>query len=390
MGEDIARLANAPAAELLALCNRVIPPEQRTEADDTKEQMVIYGLAMRAGGEPALRERLEGAFCALLADEKPASVKTFFLDQLQPIASPACVPVVAAVLPDPAFCDLAARVLVSVGNDEAKAALRAALPAARDFVQLTIVKALGELADAASVPALLELAKAENRDLRLMAGLALARTGDPRAADILRQATTATASFQRAEADESYLIFLGQLAARGQQAEAVKQALAYAKERAGDSHIQCGVMAICALAGEPEGVEFVMAGLLAEERRVRDAAALALGRLPAETVTPRLLALLDQAPPAKQADVLLMLGRMQTTGALPALKTRLTSPEESVRQAAITALAQVAGKDSVADLAVLLDGADAATATAALAAIPDPAAGPALIEIGRASGRERV
>lgn len=390
VAEDVARLASAPAAELLALCQRVIPPEERPEGDDTKERMVIYGLVMRAGSDPALRERLAGVFHTVLADEVPAPVKNFFLDQLQPIALPGCVPVAGRLLPDPVHADLAARVLVSVGGDEARAVLRGALPEARDFVRLTIVKALGELADEASVPALLELAGAEDRDLRLTVRQALAGMGDPRAAAVLRQGTAATGRYERAEADAAYLLFLRQLAARGQRAAAVEQALAYARERAGDAHIQCGVMEVCALAGEPAGVEFVLNGLLAEERRVRDAAAQALRALPTETITPRLLALLDQAPAAKQADVLLMLGRMEAAGAVPALKARLASPEESVRQAAIAALAQVAGKDAVGHLAPLLDGPDGAVVAASLAAVADPAVGSALIEQARNAPPEQA
>lgn len=379
VAEAIAQLKTAPVEELLAVCNQVIVPEQRAEADDTKERMVIYGLAMQAGSDPALKQRLETAFCAQLAADKPAAIKTFFLGQLIPLASPACVASVAPLLPDPALCDLAARTLLTVGNDEAKTALRAALPQSAGAAQLTLVQALGELADDASVPALLELAKAEDRELRLAAGKALAATGDPRAADVLRAATTDPSRYNRGQADESYLRFLRQLGAKGEKATATGLALDFAKARNQDAQIQCGVIEVCALTGEPAGVDFVVNGLLSPEKRVRDSAARSLRLLPTATVTPRLVALLDQAPAVQQADVLLVLGRMQAAGALPAVKARLASPEESVRQAAIASLGLLAGKDAVADLTALLAGPDAAAAQAALVAIPDPAVGAALV-----------
>ncbi len=388
--EAIAKLGSAPVGDLVAICNQLIVPEQRAEADDTKERMVIYGLAMKGGSDPELRQRLETAFCTVLATDKPAAIKTFLLGQLIPLASPACVATVVPMVSDPQFCDLASKVLVSVANDEAKGALRAALPQATGAVQLSLVQALGELADDASVPVLLELAKAENRDLRLTACKALAATGDPRAAQTLLTATQDASRYNRGQADEAYLHFLRCLVAKGDKAGATAQALDFAKARAQDAHIQCGVTEVCALAGEPTGVQFVVNELLAGEKRVRDSAAQALRLLPADTVTPQLVALLDQAAPAQQADVLLVLGRMQATAALPAVKARLANPDEAVRQAAIAALGQLAGKDAVNDLTALLDGPDAAAAQAALVSLSDASVGAVLVAQAKTASPERA
>jgi HEAT repeat protein/sugar phosphate isomerase/epimerase len=380
VAEEIAKLSKAPVADLVAACNGLVVPEKRGEADDTKTRMVLYGLAMHAGGDPALRARMEQAFCQVLAAQKPTAVKQFILGQLQPVASPTCIPTIAPFLSDPALCDLTARVLVSVGNEEAKVALRKALGPAKGFVQLTIVKALGELADDASVAELLKLAQTDDRDLKLVVGQALANTGAPQAATTLHQATQAKTVYARAKADASYLLFLRRLAARGQQAEAVMQGLAFAKERAGDPQIQCGVIELCATTEEKPAVDFVLAALVAETPRVRATAGRALRQMPGEKVTPALVAMLNNAAPAKQADVLLTLGNMRATSALPAVKARLTSPDEAVRKAAVTALAQIAGTDAVADLVPLLTGKDAAAAQAAIVGIADKQVGAALAE----------
>jgi sugar phosphate isomerase/epimerase/HEAT repeat protein len=380
VAEEIARLRKASVAEIVTACDGIIVPEKRVEADDTKDRMVLYGLVMQTGNDDALRNRVEAAFCKVLATDKPTAIKTFFLDQLRPVASPACVPTVAALLPDPALCDLSARVLVSVGNDQARLALRSALPTATGAVQLAVVQALGELTDTASVPELLTLAKSGDEALRVVVRKALAATGDARAVDALLAATqTEKTVYAKAKADESYLLLLRRLAANGSEDRALELALAFAQARAKDAHIQCGTIDFCGELRQPKAIEFVVSGLTSDVPRVRIAAGRALRALPAVTVTPRLMELLGKASADQQVSILQTLGDMKATGALAAVKARLASPEASVRQAAIGTLAKIAGKDAVADLVPLLVGQDAAAARAALCGIEADGTGDLLV-----------
>jgi sugar phosphate isomerase/epimerase/HEAT repeat protein len=384
--EAMAKLTKAPAAELSAWCDRLVEPALRPGADDTEARMVLHGLTLRAGTDPALRTNLLAAYAKALAAERPASIKSFILEQLQFIADAESLSGLAPLLRDAELCDPACRVLANVGGDAAAALVREALPGSQGRVRIALVQTLGVLRDGQALPALLQDAGAADRDLRLAALRALGAIGDPQAARILLEATRDTSPYVRSQADEAYVEFLLCQVAAGRGDAAVAEASAYAAGRANEAHIQAAAMEIFGQAGSDAAVDAVLVGMVSDSERVRQSAGQALRRLPAERTLGKLTALVAQTPAGKRAGLLLALGDLKATGALPAVKSQLAAEDAATRRAATIALGAIAGVEAIPDLVALLadsrDGARGA-AVEALVALRDPAAGERLAAVVR-------
>jgi len=374
-------LATASVADLGGWCDRLVEPAKRPGADDTEARMVLHGLTMRAGAVPALRGNLVAAYGKVLASDRPASVKAFVLEQLQYVAEAGVLPVLEPLLRDAELCDPACRVAVNIGGEKAAARVRGALTGSTGPVRVALVQALGRLRDVQAVPALVQDAGAGEPDLRVAALRSLGAIGDARAAEALLAATRDGSRFVRSQADEAYVELLVRQVSAGRAGEAVTQALAWAAGRSGDAHIQAAVMDVYGKAGTDAAVDAVLAGMASEAARVRQAAGLALRRLPGERTAGKLAALVGQTPAARRADLLLALADLKATGALPAVKAQVAAEDAAVRRAAVLALGALAGADAIPDLVGLLadprEGGGGAAA-AALAGLQGPAVGAAL------------
>jgi sugar phosphate isomerase/epimerase/HEAT repeat protein len=384
----VTKLASASAAELGAWCDRLVEPEKRPGADDTEARMVLHGLSMRAGATPELRANLLAAYAKVLAADRPKSIKSFVLEQMQFSADAASLPGLAALLRDPELCDPACRVAVGVGGEAAASLLRTALAGSEGSVRLTLVQALGVLRDAASVPALLQDAVSPQRELRLAALRALGASGDARAAQVLLAATRDASRYNRAQADEAYLEFLVRQVAVGQAEAAVTQAAAYAASRPEEAHLQAAVMEIYAQAATDTAVDAVLAGMLSDRDRVRQSAGLTLRRLPAERSAAKLATRLETTPVERRPGLLLVLAELKASGALPAVRSQITATDTATRQAAILALGAIGGAEALPELVALLgdprEGVPAAAADA-LAGLSAAGVGARLLELAPAA-----
>ncbi|MCK5801669.1 MAG: HEAT repeat domain-containing protein, partial [Lentisphaeria bacterium] len=351
MKEIADKLMSADTGEIRVWCTKVVEPAKRTEANDREARMVLYNLAMRAGEDERLAGHLRKALTDTLSDKPSAPVADFMLNMLRYVADDSVVPVVAEHLSEPLLCDRACKVLVSVGSTRARDALQAALPTAKGPAQLAVVHALGELPATGAVPALLELAVSEDVEMCTAAGNALAATGDPRAQSVLLKATESPSAYRRACAAEAYLLYLRNLKDK---TRATTLAIAFAKQRAGENHIQAAVLEVCSRCSAAPAVEFVLGALTHPDRRVRLAAGCALAELPQEAVGAPLGALLKTAPKATRADLLELVGERKLKGASPVVREFIAGQDVESRTAAVVALSRILGLVAVPELVKLL------------------------------------
>jgi HEAT repeat protein len=124
------------------------------------------------------------------------------------------------LLADGELYEYAALALLAI-QDGAAEQFRKALPGSAGKRRLTVVQALGVLRDASSAGALKKLAGDPDRDTRLAALWALAKVGDPSAADVLIKAADAE-GYERTQATKACLVLAERLLAAGRKAEAAR------------------------------------------------------------------------------------------------------------------------------------------------------------------------
>ena len=376
------QLAAGDVAAITRLCDQLVAPTQRggeSRGDDTAARQALHGLAIQVSrpGAQQQRRKVCGAFINALQSVRTKPVQAFLLRELRFCADEDAVPALRPLLTDQTLCGAVTRTLLTIGTPAAADALARALPDAQGAARLTLTTAVGTMRADGATATLLQDAQAEDRELRLAAGHALANIGTPEAADTLHKATTATTLYERSRANESYLLLLRRLAEADHQAEAVQRAASFMKERPDDTHIQCAGLDVLSVAHTPESIDLLAAALRHEQPRIRESAKRLVIRVQDPAMTQRLIAMLPQSAPQVQVSLLQVLSQRDDLRALPAVKPHVDSEHAEERQAAIAALGRLGGAQAVKDLVPLLQSADTSVSTAAaaaLTAIPDTAA----------------
>lgn len=215
-------IAAGPAG-VQALVDLLVNPEARGFVD-YKARYVLHAMALRAaGGERnPLNALLTRVLVKNLADGKKASaVKGYLIRQLQVAGGEKVINAIAPFLLDEALCEDATQALLAIGPAAAKA-IRSALPNAAVGNRLTIVQALGVLADKASTDMLIGAAGESDREVRMAAVWALANIADVKAADVLIKAAGARNRWENTRAVKACLLFAEKMAACGQKDSAGK------------------------------------------------------------------------------------------------------------------------------------------------------------------------
>jgi HEAT repeat protein len=129
-------------------------------------------------GPEADRLMFSKAVVEALAGQAPADVKVFLLEDMSVAGGPEMVAAAAALLPDETLGEHAAFALGTIGGEEAKKALRDAMPKATGGRKATIIIALGTLKDAAAVPLITAAATDTDESVVKAALWALTYIGD--------------------------------------------------------------------------------------------------------------------------------------------------------------------------------------------------------------------
>ena len=190
---------------------------------DYKARYFLHVLAQYLGrpGKEASRSLFVDALATQLGGERPKGVQGYVARQLQVIGSKECAAALGKLLADPELCDTAAQALLAI-RAGAVEEFRKALPDLKGGPRLTVLQALGVLADAASVDAMKSALADADREMRLAGGWGLARIGDAASLDSILKAADVEARYERIKATSSALLLAETLLAAGKKADAVK------------------------------------------------------------------------------------------------------------------------------------------------------------------------
>ncbi len=190
-------------------------------AENYKPGYVLHCIALHVGqpGQEAQRKMFAEAVASKLGGgDTPKEAQAFLARELQVAGGEEVLETLGKLLRDDQLCEIAVQALVAIGG-RAAARLREALPAAKGRNRAAIVQALGSLRDAESSAVLREAAGGEERDLRLAAAWALARSGDASGAGAVIRAADRAEGWERIQLTKACLLYAENLFKAGKTSE---------------------------------------------------------------------------------------------------------------------------------------------------------------------------
>jgi HEAT repeat protein len=328
---------------LKELCSLVTPPQ---DTGDAKARYAIHGLALhtKRPGAEADRAKLEKALLDALGAAQDADLKQFFIEQLQLCGSEAAADAVAALLGDERLCDPAAQALIRIGTPRCVEFIRNELPKAQGKRLVTIVQALGVLADKPSAKAILPFAADKDQTLRRTAWFALANIGDASAVEALKAAAGSEGRYERALGTKYYLLLASRLAEGGQKdaAAVICHDLLTTRTDPAEGNVRCAALYVLQKASDRAGAEELLAALDGKNVYVREAAMTLLLGVKGESVTSKLIEKAGSATGAAKAALIMVLGLRGDKQAVPTVMAAMDDKDAAVSGAAIKAAALLA------------------------------------------------
>jgi HEAT repeat protein len=390
---------------LKELCSLITPPQ---DTGDAKARYAVHGLVLytKRPGAEADRAKVEKALLDALAAAKDADLKVFFIEQLQLCGSDAASGAIAALLGDERLCDPAAQALIRIGTARCVELIRNELPKAQGKRLVTIIQALGAMADKQSARAVLPYAADKDQTLRRTAWFALANIGDASAGEALKTAAGSTGRYERALGTKYYLLLASRLAEGGQKDAAAKICRDLLKTRTdpADGNVVCAALYVLQKAVGDAAADDLLAAVDGKNVYVREAATMILHRVNGEAVTRKLIEKAGGATGAAKAALITILGLRGDKSAAPAVMAAMDDKDAAVAGAAMKAAALLAPGEVLKLLTARMKSADPAVVAAAggvlaglkaegfdqalAAAMPDasPAGKAALLELLAARG----
>ena len=333
---------------LKELCSLITPPQ---DAKDAKARYAVHGLALytKRPGAEADRDKLEKALLDALAAAQNADLKVFFIEQLQLCGSDAAAGAIAALLGDERLCDPAAQALTRIGTARCAELIRGELPKAQGKRLVTVVQALGVLADKPSAKALLPYAADKDQTLRRTAWFALANIGDASATEALAAAAGSAGRYERALGTKYYLLLASRLAEGGQKDAAAKICRDLLKTRTdpAEGNVACAALYVLQKAVGDAAADDLLAALDGKNVYVREVAMTILPRVKGEVVTRKLIEKAGGAAGAAKAALISVLGLRGGKLAAAAVMAAMDDKDSAVAAAAMKAAALLAPGEMV-------------------------------------------
>ena len=351
-----AEIVTLGPAAIKEICGLVVEPGK---GDDANPRYALHGVAMYvmrpdSGAERAM---LEGALLEAFAAAQNLEVKAFVLEQLNFVAQNTSIPALSALLTDERLCEPAALALQTIGTPEAAATIAKALADAKGKNQLTIIRALGEMREKSSAPAILPLASSEDAMVRQASWFALASLGFAPATEVLAKAAETKTGYERSLATRAYLLLARRLAEAGDKEACAKicRGLLATRTAPAESNVYCAALTSLADALGTGAVGEVLTALDSKDGKISAAALQILCGIEGADLIAPLTTKLKSATPENRASMIAALGRRGDKAALPLFKEALKDEDANVRGAAIGAVAGVGGDENVSALIALLD-----------------------------------
>ena len=349
-----------------ALIDMLVEPDK---GEDYKAHYLLHAVAIHVARPGSEEERK--AFCetlvAALAQERPAIIKKYLLEELLWIGGEESVAALSRLVLDKELHDFAIRALVNV---KASAPLRAALPKAKGRNRTALTQALGALRDGKAVTEMLPDVTHPDRDLRLAAMAALANIGDAAAVEPMLKAMAVESAYERSQVINSLLSLAQRLGEAGEKqgAERIcRHLLKTCGER--EFHYRCGALIALAQAVGGDAMDDVLTAMSSENPTLRAAGLQAAVTMPGAKATALWVSRMKGADAARRVAILGLLARRGDPAALPAILEAAKDPDESVRVAALNAAGPAGDERAVAPLTAALTGKSGAESIAARRAL---------------------
>src|SRR5262245_19912937 len=193
------------------------------DGSDYKARYALHALAQYVGrpGKESARKTFADALAAQLGGDRPKGVQGYAARQLQVIGSKESAPALGKLLGDSDLCESAAQALLAI-REGAVGEFRKALPELKGGPRLTVLQALGVLADAESAAAMKAALTDADAEVRLAGAWGLARIGAADAGDAVFKLSTGATGWERIKATSSALLLAEKLLASGNKADAAK------------------------------------------------------------------------------------------------------------------------------------------------------------------------
>ncbi|HON92078.1 MAG TPA: ThuA domain-containing protein [Sedimentisphaerales bacterium] len=184
----------------------------------------------KAYGKPEELKKFEASLIAVLQSDAKYAGKQYACRELSIIGTDQSVPVLAGMLTNPEYSDMARYALERIPGDRVNVALLENLNKAEGNARIGIVNSLGERRCAAAVPMIAKLVDSQDKQLSGAAISALGKIGGPEAVAALDVAIKNVPEEQKMLVYDAYLKIADKMAAEGDKLGANKIYISLNKE----------------------------------------------------------------------------------------------------------------------------------------------------------------
>ncbi|HUT24035.1 MAG TPA: HEAT repeat domain-containing protein, partial [Sumerlaeia bacterium] len=341
---------------------------------------------------PKARREIARTLAESLSDGKATGdYRSFACRQLAIIGSKREVPALARLLADGEMTDMARFALERIPDSAAGKALRKGLKQTSGKARIGVINSLGVRRDGRAIRAIAPLLNDADSETAQAAAAALGRIGGARATGILMKAWAKGSPSQRARVADPCLACADQFLEAGKAKRAADIFERFYAE--GEPvPVRQGALAGLAAIGGARGLEVVTQTLAGDEAAMSHAALRHVRLIQADGATETFARMLRDLPAERQALLLEALGDRGDAAALPAATEATKSDDETVRIAALKALASLGDVGTVellARTAAKTEDAERDAARASLDRLRGAAVDSQLLQVLRQAREER-
>jgi HEAT repeat protein len=323
---------------------------ERQKPQQTFEDLCLY--AARPGAEDE-RLALCQAIVKRLGPETPKPARVWMLRQLAHIGGEESIPALAELLgdEDPRIRELSRRALQNIPAPSAGDALRIALDDASDSAwQVALINALAARRDETSVSRFVKLVHADDVAVASAAVAALGDIGTTAAVNELKRVRSKLRPELRSAATHALLRCAARRLAMGNRGGAYLLYRDLYETATSDVERVAGLHGMVRAYGA-RVVPLLLTFVMGDDPRMAATAARLAEEIPDPAVTPMLVEVFSGASPAAQVLLLRAFAARRDRAAYPTVTAAVGSADEHVRIAALRALRELGGSETVALLA---------------------------------------
>jgi HEAT repeat protein len=314
------------------------------------------------------RAELARRLGALLETDASFEAKQFVCRQLAKIGTPKEVPLLAKMLKDEKYSDMARYGLGPIAGPEVDAALKAALGQTQGKVRIGIVSTMAYRRNQESLSVLIPLTTDADKELARAALTAVGHIGGTQAAEALVRDLTAARPEARFIVADALLACADGFVAQGQKDKASELYASMLKPEM-PALTQAAALRGLAASGAPGAISQVLAALRSGEPVIQKAGMSCIQLMQGSEITEAFAKEIPNLPVNAQVILLEALGARGDVTALPEVKKALSSPDLQVRVAALRVLGQLGNASSVESLIAAAGASNVEERTAALGSL---------------------